>query len=202
MRIGIDLDNTITDLHESIIKYGLVYNSEICGNGIKNRDAYEIEDIFDWNKQDCTNFRRYVTENVLQNIEPRDGVCKYLEKIKNEHEIYIITARNNKEIENTYDFTYNWLINRKIPFNKLIIEENDKGKACYDNKINIFVDDLTEHLDKASKNVDKVYIFNNVFNNTKENKKYERLYSFEELYEKIKERGKENEPNKLFKIYT
>lgn len=185
MRIGIDLDNTITNLHESIIKYGLIYDKRIGGNGIKNRDAYEIEEIFDWNEQDYTNFRKYVTENVLQNIEPRKDVCKYLEKIQDEHEIYIITARNNKEIKNIYDFTYNWLINKKIPFNKLIIEKNDKGKACYDNRIDVFVDDLTEHLDKASKNVNKVYIFNNVFNNTKENDKYERLYSFEELYKKI-----------------
>ena len=199
MNIGIDLDNTITDLHDSIIKYGLEYNREISGNGIKNKNAYEIEDIFDWNNQDCINFRRFVTENVLPNIEPRKGVCEYLEKIQKEHKIYIITARNNKEINNIYDFTYNWLIDKKVPFNELIIEEKDKGKACLDNKINIFIDDLAEHLEKASKNVDKVYIFNNVFNNTKENNRYERLYSFKELYEKIKEGRKEGETNKLFK---
>lgn len=185
MRIGIDLDNTITDLHESIIKHGSIYNKKINGNGIKNKDVYEIEDIFDWNKEDCINFRRYVTENILQSINPREDVCKYLGKIQNQHEIYIITARNNKEIKNIYDFTYNWLIDKKIPFTKLIIEENDKGKACFDNKIDIFVDDLAEHLEKALKTVNKVYIFNNVFNDTKENKKYERLYSFEELYRKV-----------------
>lgn len=201
MRIGIDLDNTITDLHKSIIKHGLIYNRKIGGNGIKNRDAYEIEEIFDWDKQDCINFRRYVTENILQDIDPREDVCKYLEKIKEEHEIYIITARNNEEIKDIYAFTYNWLINKKIPFNKLIIEESDKGKACFDNNIDIYVDDLTEHLDKASKKVSKVYIFNNVFNNTKENSKYERLYSFEDLYEKIKKEGKHDVQSKLFKIH-
>lgn len=38
MKIGVDIDGTITNLHNEIIKYGLQYNDYILGKGIKNEN--------------------------------------------------------------------------------------------------------------------------------------------------------------------
>lgn len=82
MRIGIDIDGTITNLHNEIIKYGLQYNDYILGKGIKNENAYRISEIFDWEKDDYVKLKKYIQMEVLNIIKPRDDVVEYLNNIK------------------------------------------------------------------------------------------------------------------------
>lgn len=182
MKIGIDIDGTITDLHSEILKYGLEYNEKILGKGIKNEDAYKISEIFNWRENECMNFKRYMQREILNIVKPRSDASEWINNIKKlGHEIYIITGRKMNEMNDTYNETLNWLRNNDIPFDKLIIEEKDKGKACKENNINIFVDDRLKHLEKAyNGGVEKTYIFDNVYN--RDNNKYERIYNFRELY--------------------
>lgn len=182
MRIGIDIDGTITNLHNEIIKYGLQYNDYILGKGIKNENAYRISEIFDWEKDDYVKLKKYIQMEVLNIIKPRDDVVEYLNNIKKlGHEIYIITGRKSTEMRDTYNETLNWLKTNNIPFDKFIIEESNKGKVCIENNIDIFVDDSLKHLNRVcDAGVKKIYIFDNVYN--RENNKYNRIYSFRDLY--------------------
>ena len=82
MRIGIDIDGTITNLHNEIIKYGLQYNDYILGKVIKNENAYRISEIFDWEKDDYVKLKKYIQMEVLNIIKPRDDVVEYLNNIK------------------------------------------------------------------------------------------------------------------------
>ena len=91
MKIGIDIDGTVTDLHSEIIKYGLKYNDAISGKGIKNENAYRIFEIFDWEKDHCIKFKKYMQMEILNLIKPRNDVVEYLNNLKKiGHEIYII----------------------------------------------------------------------------------------------------------------
>lgn len=186
MRIGIDIDGTITDLHKEIIKYGMKYNDKIAERGFKDANAYRIKDIFDWDENECLKLKRYIQREILNIIKPREDVCECLAEIKSlGHEIYIITGRKLNEMKNTYQETLDWLRLNKIPFDKLIIEENNKGTACVKNNIDIFIDDSTKHLERVcNAGIKKVYIFDNVYN--KEDNKYKRIYSFYDLYNQIK----------------
>lgn len=83
MKIGVDIDGTITNLHNEIIKYGLQYNDYILGKGIKNENAYRISEIFDWEKDDYVKFKKYIQMEVLNIIKPRDDAVEYLNNIKN-----------------------------------------------------------------------------------------------------------------------
>ena len=83
MKIGIDIDGTITNLHNEIIKYGLQYNDYILGKGIKNENAYRISEIFDWKEDDYVKFKKYIQMEVLNIIKPRDDAVEYLNNIKN-----------------------------------------------------------------------------------------------------------------------
>ena len=185
MKIGIDIDGTITDLHSEIIKYGLKYNDAISGKGIKNENAYRIFEIFDWEKDHCIKFKKYMQMEILNLIKPRNDVVEYLNNLKKiGHEIYIITGRKSTEMKDTYNETLNWLKVNSIPFDKFIVEEENKGKACLENNIDIFVDDSLKHLTRVSDaGVKKVYIFDNVYN--RENNQYDRIYSFSDLYYNI-----------------
>ena len=163
MKIGVDIDGTITNLHNEIIKYGLQYNDYILGKGIKNENAYRISEIFDWEKDDYVKFKKYIQMEVLNIIKPRDDAVEYLNNIKKlGHEIYIITGRKSTEMRDTYNETLNWLKINNIPFDKFIIEEANKGKACLENNIDIFVDDSLKHLNRIyDAGIKKIYIFDN-----------------------------------------
>ena len=185
MKIGIDIDGTITDLHSEIIKYGLKYNESISGDGIKNENAYRIFEIFDWEKDHCIKFKKHMQMEILNIIKPRNDVVEYLNNLKKlGHEIYIITGRKSTEMNDTYNETLNWLKVNSIPYDKFIIEEENKGKACLEHNIDVFVDDSLKHLTRVSEaGVKNVYIFDNVYN--KENNEYDRIYSFCDLYYNI-----------------
>lgn len=185
MRIGIDIDGTITDLHSEIIKYGMIYNDEILGNGIKNKNAYKITEIFDWKEEDCIEFKRYFQMEILNIIKPRKDVVENLNRIKKlGHRIYIITGRKYTEMKDTYNETLSWLKINNIPFDEFIIEEENKGKACFQNNIDVFVDDSVKHLKRVNYfGIKNVYIFDNVYN--VKNKEYKRIYSFYDLYYNI-----------------
>ena len=185
MRIGVDIDGTLTDLHKEIIKYGLIYNQDISGNGIKNKNAYKILDIFDWSKENCKTFKQYIQREILNKVQPRKGAIKWLQAIKKSgYDIFIVTGRKKEEMNNTYEETLNWLKKNNIPFDNFIVEENNKGMACKKNNIDIFVDDSVKHLDRIyDAGIKNLYIFDNVYNRNTD--KYKRIYSFKDLYYNI-----------------
>lgn len=184
MIIGIDIDGTINDLHSAILKYGKIYNKEIANGTIKDEKSYKIRDIFNWNDNDYQKFKWIIQSNISTKIECRDNVVESLLKLKKAgYKIYIVTGRKKNEMLNRDRDTKQWLDNNRIPYDKLIFEENDKGIACYKNKINIFVDDSVKHLNKINKYGIKCYLFDNVYNKNDDN--YERIYSFNELCDKI-----------------
>ena len=185
MNIGIDIDGTITDLHSQIIKYGLEYNDKISGKGFKNKNAYKITEIFDWKESDCIKFKRYIQLEILNIIEPRKDVIKNFNRIKKlNHKIYIITGRKSTEMKDTYNETLDWLKTKNIPFDELIIEEKNKGKACLEKNIDVYVDDSVKHLRRVHDiGIKNLYLFDNVYN--MENKEYNRIYSFNDLYYNI-----------------
>ena len=71
-----------------------------------------------------------------------------------------------------------------IPFDELIIEEKNKGKACLEKNIDVYVDDSVKHLRRVHDiGIKNLYLFDNVYN--MENKEYNRIYSFNDLYYNI-----------------
>lgn len=50
MKIGIDIDNVISNFNEELLKEYKKHDEEINGKGIVNKDAY-ITEMFDWNKE-------------------------------------------------------------------------------------------------------------------------------------------------------
>lgn len=187
MKIGIDIDGTINDLHSYILLYGLKNDIRISGNGIKNKDAYKIKDIFDWDEKECIKFKKYFQHEILNIVKPREDASVNILKLKEGgHKVYIITGRKINEMNNTYVETKQWLLKNNIKFDKLILEENDKGIACLKNKIDIYIDDSPKHLEKVKRiGNTKLYIFDNVYNKDINDVKYERIYSFDDLYNKI-----------------
>ena len=61
MKIAIDIDDTIANTHQEIIKLALEYDQKyLNGTGIKNKEATYIVEMFAW--------RHYEAEKMLINI--------------------------------------------------------------------------------------------------------------------------------------
>jgi len=151
MRIGIDIDDTITnikdDLDEAAYQYALSLGKNPsreklveCYNNPNLNGIYEA--AFGFNEEEIMHFLTKIHEDIIYKAIPRPNCVSILKKLKNEdNDIIIITAREEKYHENLLKRTINWLNNNDITYDKLIINAGTKEKVCLSEAIDIFIDD-------------------------------------------------------------
>ena len=184
MRIGIDIDGVITNLEQFELDYGTKFIQEIGKGKISDISAYEIRDTFKLTKQEEDEFwLKYIMEFVEN--KPRRFASEIIRKLKEENEIYIITARNDKELENMQDFVKEWLEKYEISYDKLIFSEEDKLKNCIDYKIDVMIEDKPDNILSIS-TIIPVLCFDARYNRKCIGKNIIRCYSWYDIKEKIK----------------
>ena len=190
MRIGIDIDNVISNFNEELLKEYLNHDKELRNTGIINEKAdYIRRGMFDWSDDEEINFYRNNIERIAKNLKVKDGAKKYIDKLIDDgHVVYIITGRDNGDYSDPYNMTEKWLNDNSIKYHNLILTnayKNDKhGKTekCIENNIDVMIDD--------SVNICKDCIDNNVTTllmNTDYNGQAEmpRVNNWEEIYKFI-----------------
>lgn len=159
MRIGIDIDNTITDienqLNEAAYNYAKQLGKEIDKN-IKVEDSKNdgnvYQKIYKFTYEELKHFLGDIQEEITNNAIPRPGAVEAIKKLREEgHEIYIITARDNEFHEDPYMLSKNWLDNNSIEYDKLIVNVREKAPLCKNEKIDIFIDDQLNNCLEVSK---------------------------------------------------
>ena len=149
MKIGIDIDNVISNFDEELLKEYLKHNKELGYDTLINENAsYITRGMFNWPEEEIQAFYKNNIERIVCNLKVKFSAKEYIDKLKADgHEIYIITGRDNGEYSNPYDMTKKWLDSNEIYYNKLILTnayKNDKhGKTekCLENNIDIMIDD-------------------------------------------------------------
>ncbi len=163
MRIGIDIDDTLTNTYEYTIRViSKIYNLDYKKLLRKKLNYDELK--INYPKV----FEKEIYEKEIKNVKLKENAKKVINKLYKNNEIIIITARNKNECKLPYNLCYNYLTKNKIKFNKLIVETMDKGKTCYENKIDLFIDDsINNCLNVLEYGID-TFIFDNIYNkNTK-----------------------------------
>lgn len=185
MRIGIDIDDTICISYEPI----LTVLRDYYRKDIPSIDTDVIlENYCDYIEKkgfDYQNFAKQHYEKCLANAKLRDGALKYINKLKEDgHEIYVITGRSKKYYDDPYKFSYNYLKQNNIPFDKLITDAKTKGDVCEQERIDLFVDDnLNNCYDIKRHNIDCL-VFDHLLN--KGNNDFKRVYNFEDVYNYVR----------------
>lgn len=162
MKIGIDIDDTITDSYDLITRaYAFCTNSK-QEKFINNKFSYyDLEEKF----PNYKDFTIKAFSRIIPYVKLKRDAKYVIDKL---HEmgytIHIVTARNQTEYPDPYGITYEYLKKNNIYFDKLNVSVADKGKFCKENNIDILIDDSVKNLDNASKHGIKTIIFNNVFN--------------------------------------
>ena len=190
MRLGIDIDNVISNFNEELLKEYIKHDKELRNTGIINKNAdYIRRGMFDWSEDEERSFYRDNIERIVKDLKVKEGAKEYIDKLKSDgHIIYIITGRDNGEYTDPYNMTKKWLDNNSIYYDKLILTnayKNDKhGKTekCLENNIDIMIDDSV-HIcqDCIDNNITTLLM------DTPYNKKVDipRVHNWKELYEFI-----------------
>ena len=193
MKIGIDIDNTLTEVHDELNKAAFDYaislgkeieNSDIPMEEIENNgDTYKKK--FQFSYEELKYFLKDIQENITNNASPRENVKEVIDKLKEKgHEIYIITARDSEFHDDPYKLSKDWLDKNKIYYDKLIVNARKKSSVCKLEKIDLLIDDqLNNCLDVSNVGIQAIMITD---------KKYEynqiiQLKEWNEIYNYINE---------------
>ncbi len=146
MRIGIDIDNVISNFDEVLQREFLKHDKTLRNHGIINENLYITEGMFDWSKEEISDFYHSNIERIVKDLTVIDGAKEYIDKLKEEgHAIYLITGRDNGEYSNPVNMTVDWLKQNHITYDKLIFtnsnDKESKAKACIEHHIDIMIDD-------------------------------------------------------------
>lgn len=172
MRIGVDLDNTVFCTSEQYKKYQQDYTNM---HNITENELWS-------NKKFRLDFIKTNLNLIFSDVELKDSCIEVLKKLRSENnKIYIITARSNEYCDNMYEFTKENIENNGIPYDKLILTEKYKLKACLDNDIDVMIDD-SEYIINELKGKVKYLLFD-------DKNKYpaceEKVTSWKEIYQKL-----------------
>lgn len=189
MRIGIDIDNVISNFDDELLKEYLKHDKTLRNTGIINENAdYITRGMFDWSEEEESSFYKQNIERIAKNLKLIQGAKKYIDKLKQDgNEIYIITGRDNGEYTNPRAMTEKWLADNGIIYDKLIFtnayDKQAKADECKKNNIDVMIDDSTATCINIKSEGTRVLLMNTRFN--QKNKELERVSSWEEIYNKI-----------------
>ena len=147
MKIGIDIDNVISNFNDTLLTEYLLHDKELRNSGIINKNAdYIRKGMFDWNENEETNFYKNNIERIAKKLGVIEGAKEYIDKLHDDgHIIYIITGRDNGEYTEPYNMTKKWLEDNNIYYDDLILtdayDKHAKTKQCLEHNIDIMIDD-------------------------------------------------------------
>lgn len=192
MKIGIDIDDTLTDIRDELKEAALEYAKELGKNvnlsskyveDKNNGNAYQEKYGFSY--EELKYFLKNIQEEIVKKAKPRQDVVEVIKNLRKDgHKIYIITARDNEFHDDPYALSKNWLDKNNIQYDKLIVNAREKAKICIKQNIDLFIDDQLANCMKISNENIKVI---RITNYQKKHGNVVNKASWKDIYEYIKE---------------
>lgn len=182
MRIGIDIDDTITTTTKDMDRYAKNYIKDTKIDESK----YYIKERYGWDKDICEKFWYTYAEEIMNCTSLRDKASDYINKLHDDGNIiYFITARDNKYSDNILSVTEDYLEKHGIEYDYLITGANNKNMVCLDNDIDIMIDDCPYHAPEFKDSKVSFMLMDNDYNKDVD---CLRVNSWEEIYNLITRR--------------
>lgn len=197
MRIGIDIDNVISNFSEELLNEYMLHDKKLNNTGIINENAKFVRfGMFDWTEDEEKEFYQTNIERIAKNLKTIKDSKLIIDKLKEDgNEIYIITGRDNGEYPNPREMTINWLKENDIYYDKLILtdtyDDHAKTLECLKYGIEIMIDDSPRILSDVKKSGIRTLLFDSRFN--KSNTDLQRVFSWKEVYKIICDLNKTSE---------
>ena len=194
MNIGIDIDDTLTDIRDKLNLAAEKYANEL-GKENKNEEDKYVEDNnngnvyqikYGFTYEELKYFLSVIHEGINKKEETRKNCVEIIRKLHNEgHKIYIITARDSEFHEDPYKLSKDWLDKNNIYYDELIVNARNKLEVCQRKNIDLFIDDQLANCTKLSEagiKVIRITEYNDIQHGDIINKK-----NWNEIYNYIKE---------------
>lgn len=200
MKIGIDIDNVISNFNDELLKEYLKHDKELRNTGIINEDVFIRYGMFDWTEKEESEFYKNNIERIAEKLKPLNRATETIKKLKEDgNEIIIISGRNNGEYNNPYKLTEEWLAKYNIVYDKVILtnayNKEEKANVCKENNIDIMIEDSTQTAINIEKVGTKVIFMNTRYNKNNEN--FEKVSNWKEIYVKISSMYKKKTEEKI-----
>lgn len=187
MKIGIDVDNTITNTIPILKEYCRKYNDEVVKRNLKmNENGYTTRTLYDWTTEENLIFCNRYFHEIFLKVDVKENAREVIEKMKNEfNEIYIITARSEPTVIEPYNVTKKFLDNNNIVYDEIIVNCEDKYKYCKENGIEIMIDDEPKNIRTISEII-PVIVFGGVHNENCKGENVIKVNTWEEVYKEYR----------------
>lgn len=191
MRIGIDIDNVISNFDEMLLETYLIHDKELRNTGIINPNAKYIRTgMFDWSNEEELSFYKDNIECIAKKLNVKEKAKEYIDRLHNDgHLIYIITGRDNGEYSEPYNMTKKWLDENNIYYDNLILTDaydiHAKSLECLKNDIDIMIDDSVRICSDLITSGITTILMDTPYNrkiNIKRVKNWEEFYEFVSTY--------------------
>ena len=183
MRIGIDIDDTITNSWEHLIPYyskifnisqNILYKSKPYYEAIKDRIT----------KEEYFKIMKPVYDEVIPTAHLLPYVKETIDKLYDMgHKVYFITARGIDHT-NAYQESKDYLDKYHIKYEKIYTGISNKADICLKEKINLFIDDSYRHCKEVSKIGIPVLMPTTIYN--KEYTDFPRFDDWKMVYEYVR----------------
>lgn len=160
MKIGIDIDNTLTEVQDELNFAAYKYAKKLGKNlddsinlleDINNNGNYYVKK-YKFTYEELKFFLKNIMEDITNKAKPREGAVEVIKNLRNEgHKIYIITARDSEFHDDPYAYSKDWLDENNIEYDNLIVNARKKAPVCKEEKIDIFIDDQLGNCQDISK---------------------------------------------------
>lgn len=137
-RLGIDLDNTLSEISFLLKSLSEYYNKPLMA--VENVKDYNATSVYGINHDDSRDFWMHVEHEICEKSELSTLRFEsiYSNFVQNDTKIYIITNRNEKFRE----ITENWLEINAIPYDELIMTSGkSKVDVMRQLEIDVMIDD-------------------------------------------------------------
>ncbi len=170
MRIGIDLDNTMcstTKMANEIFK-----------------EKYNGRNMYDLPKKEQYDFIQAYASDVFYDCPLEKGAKKVINELAENNDIYIITARAGKHVNNIENITINYLWDNNIRYNCIYFGHDSKIGIYKELKLDIMLDDDYDVYKELNDKGLNVVMYDNYQNKGKIGNKVKTWEEFKELIER------------------
>ena len=179
MKIGIDIDDTMTNTTEILEFY------------LKQYD--KIVETSDWTKWDKSIQRDFFNKNmvsIVTNVKLKKNVKEVLYELKNNNTLVLITSRSDRYADNICNLTEKFIKDNELPFDNIFTCSGDKVNICMNEHIDILIDDNKYICEKVYEKGIEVLLFDSKYN---KDSKFRRVYNWVEIKEIIGDKnGRKN----------
>jgi len=139
MRLGVDIDGVLADSLALWVQEMNRYFKK--DKKVEEIHLYDICETYEVTLKQLEDFMQERGSFIMSQVPLVRGAAYFMRRIKQYHDIYIVTARGEQYGRETR----NWLARHELPFDEIILlGSHEKQAACLDCRVGALVEDTLE----------------------------------------------------------